>query len=142
MSGSATDALGVEILGHTLGITAMPLPPAPWVGLCLAAIPPTNATGGGELGAGGGYARVQAVFALDAGGAPIADNQATVTFPAASADWGSIGFFELWDAATGGNRNFWGGLIDPTTGLATTRTILSGDQARFSPGTLVITVNR
>jgi hypothetical protein len=139
-TGNATQALGVQVLGHVLGIAAMPMPPQPWVGLCLIAPPPTDTTGGAELGAGGAYARIQANFALASGGIALANNTQSITYAAATADWGAVGYFELWDAAAGGNRLFWGILVDPASGQPTPRTILQGDQARFAVGALAVTV--
>jgi hypothetical protein len=139
LSGSATDYLEAAAVSHVLGITALAMPIAIYVGLCATAPPPTDATGGAEPGATGGYVRVQATFALGSGVTPTtATNSAIVQFPVATADWGALGYFELWDAASAGNRLFYGTLVDPSTGAASPRTILNGDQARFAPGTLAV----
>jgi hypothetical protein len=123
------------VLAHTLAYGPLTAPAAVFVGLCTTA--PTAAVGGTEV-AGGSYARVAVTFA--AGTATnIAANAATVEFPLATADWGTIGHFELWDAITGGNRLYWGPLVDPVDGVTpVTRSITNGDIMRISAGALQV----
>jgi hypothetical protein len=137
MSGSATIGTEQGVLGHTLGFAPMAFPAQVFVGLCAAAMPPSETVQGIEV-FGGGYARVPAQFALIDTPANIAANVTSMEWPIAAAAWGTLGFFELWDAATGGNRLYWGALIDPITELATTITVLAGKIVRFSAGTLAV----
>jgi hypothetical protein len=106
-----------------------------FVGLCVT--PPTAATGGTEV-AGGGYQRMSVRFA--AGAAPdLAANAVTIEFPLATANWGTIGHFEIWTAATGGNREYWGPLVDPIDGVTpVTKTITNGDIMRITAGALQV----
>ena len=88
-------------------------------------------TGTGEV-TGGAYAR-QSVAFTNAGTEPtVASNTAIVTFPLATANWGNIGWFGIWDAATTGNFRGSGAVTTP-------KTVNSGDTARFSANALTIT---
>jgi hypothetical protein len=137
MSGGATDALKSGILGHTLGFAALPMPAPLWVGLSITA--PSGTVPGVEVG-GGGYARLGARFALVAGRADMAANATTIAWPAAAAAWGNVGWFELWDAVTGGTRRYFGQLLDTTTGLPLVIAVAGGDSVRFSAGALAVQV--
>jgi hypothetical protein len=136
MDGSASIGLEQALLGHSLGFAPMASPTQVYVALCLASTAPSETVRGLEA-SGGGYVRTPATFALIAGPSNIAANTTSVEFPQATSSWGVIGFFELWDAASGGNRLYWGQLVDPadfTTPL--TITVSAGDIVRFSAGTL------
>ena len=134
--GSATTYLEGKILGHTLAYGAFPPPAMIFVGLCTT--PPSAGAGGSEIAAAG-YARQSA--AMGGSSQPnVAVNQATIEYPPATVPWGRIGWFELWDAAAGGNRLYQGTLIDPGTGLAVTRDVLAGDIVRLQAGTLAVRV--
>jgi hypothetical protein len=135
MSGSASLDLERLMLGHTLAIAPMPTLARVYVALCQTA--PTEAAGGSEL-AGGGYARSAATFALLATPANAASNATAVDFAPATGDWRPISHFELWTAATGGTRLYWGQLVDPADGMPVEIDVLSGSAVRFSPGSLVV----
>jgi hypothetical protein len=137
MSGSASLGLEQAILGHTLAYAQMPFPVQVFVALCLAAIPPSETVGGQEI-SGGGYVRVAASFARLDTPTNMAANFTSVEFAAATADWGTLGYFELWDAQSGGNRLYWGPLIDPFSGAVATQTVLAAEIVRFSAGTLMV----
>lgn len=88
-------------------------------------------TGANEL-SGNGYARQSVAFS-NAGSEPtVASNSAIVTFPAATAAWGTITHFGIWDAVTAGNYRGSGA-------LTTSKAINSGDTARFAANALTIT---
>ena len=114
MSGSATLGLEQQLLGHSLAFAPMVAPAQVWVALDLAppAVSPSEAAPGTEV-SGVGYTRMPATFALVATPANIAANTTSIEFPMAGSAWGTIGYFELWDSAIGGNRLYWGQLIDP-----------------------------
>ena len=136
MAGSATLYLEQKALGHCLGFAAFTMPVAVYVGLCTTA--PTSTTGGAEV-AGGGYMRQQGTFALLSNPPNVAANSATIQYPAATAAWGGVGWFEIWDAATSGNRLFWGVLVDPTDGITPiVRPITTSDILRFQAGVLQV----
>ena len=89
-------------------------------------------TGGSEV-SGGAYARQGPVAFANAGANPtVASNSAIVTFPAATASWGTVSYFGVWDAATAGNFRGSGALTTP-------KAVNSGDTARFAAGALTIT---
>lgn len=139
MPGSATLTTEQNVLGHTLGYRPMTMPAGVFIGLCAAAPTPTSTTAGSEV-AGNGYARQVVSFALATTVANnVSANTATIEFPAATASWGGLGWFELWDAATAGNRLYWGPLVDPTDGVTPiTRTVLAGDIVRFTAGVIQV----
>jgi hypothetical protein len=88
----------------------------------------TDPTGAGTEVAGFGYARQPITFNAPAGG--VVAQAADIVFPqAAGGDWGVIGWAALMSAVTGGNMLYQGP-------LATARTILNGDQAKFAAAVL------
>lgn len=134
MPGTATLYLEQRVLGHTLGYAAYAMPASVYVGLCTS--PPSSTTGGAEV-AGGAYARQHGTFAQAVTPTNVASNATTIEFPAATAAWGTIGWFEIWDATTSGNRLYWGVLVDPADGVTPiTRDVQIGDILRFSAGVL------
>jgi hypothetical protein len=98
---------------------------------------PSDDASGTEV-SGGSYARVQrnpsdsnwtAVSATDG----VTDNAAAITFPAPTANWGTVTHFGIWDATSGGNLLCYGALTTP-------KTINNGDAApSFAAGALDIT---
>lgn len=138
MPGSATDYLRQRVLGHTLAFGAFTMPTGTFVGLTTTV--PSASAGGSEVPTSGtGYARRPATFAMSAGRSDLASNTASVEFAPATSNWGSIGYFELWDAATAGNRLYWGPLVDPSDGVTpVVRSINSGDILRLSATQLTV----
>jgi hypothetical protein len=89
-------------------------------------------TGTSEV-SGGSYARQGPITFTNAGSEPtVASNSSILTFPAATAAWGTISFFGLWDAVTAGNFRGSGA-------LTANKAINSGDTARFLANALTIT---
>jgi hypothetical protein len=89
-------------------------------------------TGASEV-SGGAYARQGPTTFANAGANPtVASNSSIITYPAATAAWGAIGFFGVWDAATGGNFRGSGAVTTP-------KLVNSGDTARFAANSLTIT---
>lgn len=96
-----------------------------YIGLFTAA--PGEGGGGTEV-TGGSYARPLMAFAgatTDGGGVTTAANSAEVLFTTATADWGTVTHFAIFDAVSAGNM-LWHGP------LTTARTVLNGDQFRFA----------
>jgi hypothetical protein len=100
---------------------------------------PTDAGTGTEV-TGGAYARaavarnVTTNFAAptDNAGAQRTSNSNAITFPAPTANWGTVTYIGIWDAASGGNLLY-------SAALATSRTINNGDGApSFAAGALTI----
>lgn len=123
--GVFSTVLSNEILDHVFGNGAYTPPTNIYVALYTVA--PTIAGGGTEVDAGG-YART-VNNSWSTASARNLSNSAVITFPEATADWGEIVAFGLFDAATGGN--FLGFSL-----LDTARTVSTGDTLRFPVGDL------
>jgi hypothetical protein len=91
-----------------------------------------GATGASEV-AGGAYARQGPAAFSNAGSNPtVASNSAILTYAAATAAWGTITHFGLWDALASGNFRGSGALNTP-------KAVNAGDTARFAAGALTLT---
>lgn len=94
-----SDYLEVKILDHITGRTLYPKPSAVYLGLSTGDFTDTG-TGSSEL-TGNNYSRVSVAFDAAASGAT--QNTSTISFAAASGNWGTISHWALFDAASGGN---------------------------------------
>lgn len=119
--------------------------PATWyVGLLTSAC--SDSSAGTEV-SGGSYARVAVTAGLtqwagtqsagstsaSSGTGGQTSNNAAITFPAPTANWGSVTHFALYDASSGGNQ--W-----VCQSLTTGKTVNNGDAApSFSAGALTVT---
>jgi len=119
-------------------------PPATlYVGLLTSA--PTDAGGGTEV-TGGSYARVGITSSLanwagtqsagsttaSTGTSGTTSNNVAITFPAPTANWGTVSHFGIYDAPTGGNLLYYAALTTP-------KTINNGDAApSFAAGQLSV----
>ena len=81
----------------------------------------------------GGYARqnVTSKFSQSGGNASQAENNAAITFALATASWGTIYGWAIYDAATAGNKLFKGS-------WAAAKTIDTNDQFQVAAGDLTI----
>lgn len=126
---SKSDFLENKLLDHMLGKTSYTMPTA-YVGLFTAA--PSDAGGGTEV-TGGSYARKSTAGAdWNAAAAGSSSNANAITFVTATASWGTVTHFGIFDAATAGNLLRW-------AALTTSKTIGNGDTASFAAGALVCT---
>ena len=91
---------------------------------------PTDAGSGNEV-SGGSYARTAVTFGSPSNG--VTSNDADVSFPQATASWGTVGWIGLNDASTSGNLLF-------HTALDTSKTIDSGDIFKIATGSLTVTL--
>lgn len=85
-----------------------------------------GATGAANEVSGGSYARVNNA-PLDANWSAhatdgVTQNVGAITFPAPTANWGSVSYWSIWDAVTGGNCLFKGA-------MTTAKTVNNGDPA-------------
>src|SRR5262247_159321 len=140
----ASDALENLFIDHVFRSAAWTKPTALWVALFTVA--PTDAGGGTEVSTGS-YARVNlppgdgnwtatqgGTTGVSNGTGGMTSNAVAITYPAPSADWGTVGWFGIFSASSGGTMLVWDALLAP-------RTILSGDPApSFAPGSLQITI--
>ena len=91
---------------------------------------PTDAGSGTEV-SGGSYARTSVTFASPSNG--VTTNNADVTFPTATASWGTVGWIGINDAATSGNLLY-------HTALDTAKAIDSGDIFKIASSNLSVTL--
>ena len=91
---------------------------------------PTDAGSGTEV-SGGSYARTAVTFGAPANG--VTTNNADVTFPTATASWGTVGWIGINDASTSGNLLY-------HTALDTAKAIDSGDIFKIASGNLSVTL--
>ena len=91
---------------------------------------PTDADTGTEV-SGGSYARTSVTFGAPSNG--VSTNSADVTFPTATASWGTVSHIGIHDASTAGNLLF-------HTPLDTSKTIDSGDIFKITTGNLSVTL--
>ncbi len=126
-----TDYLENSLRAHCFRTASFAKPTVLAVALFTAA--PTDAGGGTEV-TGGAYARVNrapldanwtAASATDG----LTDNAAVITFPAATASWGTVTHFAIFDALTAGNMLIWGA-------LTASKTVGAGDTFSFNAGDL------
>jgi len=91
---------------------------------------PTDADTGTEV-SGGSYARTAVTMGAPSNG--VTTNSADVTFPTATASWGTVTHIGIHDASTAGNLLF-------HTPLDTSKTIDSGDIFKITSGNLSVTL--
>ena len=127
---AASDYLEDALLDHVLGGTTYTQPANVYVGLWTADDGLEAGTLTSEV-SGGSYARQTAAFAAASGGS--CSTNATVTFPTATANWGTITHIALMDASTGGNVLFHGA-------VTSSKLIETGDTFQISSGNLTITL--
>jgi hypothetical protein len=136
LAGSVTDAFEVDLLKAVTGqaTTILTTTPLTNVFVALTTTTPTDSAAGTEV-TGGSYARVQTVGSWGAPSSPTSSvsNNAAITFPAPTANWGTVVAFELWSASSAGTRLAWGT-------LTTNKTVNNGDAApSFAIAALTIT---
>lgn len=132
MAGGKSDFLELELLDHVLGNAAYSAPATVYVSLYTAT--PGDAGGGTEVSAGG-YGRVAVTNNATnwpAAAAGAKSNGTDIEFAEATADWGEIQAFGIFDAVTAGNLMYWG----PVSPF---KTVLNGDTAKFPVGDIDIT---
>ena len=130
--GSFADYWENEILDHLFGKGSY-TPPTIYVGLSTA--DPTDDASGLAEPSGNSYARVATAGAdwnVASGGAIANVND--ITFPEATGSWGTITHFAILDAASAGNMLAHGA-------LNVSKSISSGDTAKFAAGDLDVTLD-
>lgn len=127
---AASDYLENKLLDHSLATTAFTAPSAVYVGLHTGS-PLDDDSGANEI-SGGSYVRKAASFGAASAGSAATD--ATITFDAATANWGTITHISLYDASSAGNLLFHGA-------VTTSKTIESGDTFQISSGNLTISLD-
>jgi hypothetical protein len=116
------------LINATLRNTTFTSPAAVYVSLHTA--DPTDAGTGTEV-AGGSYIRQAATFGAPSNG--VSTTTADITFPQATANWGTIGWIGIWDAQTTGNLLY-------HTALDASKAIDNGDIFKIASGSLTVTL--
>jgi len=127
--GSFSDYMENQIINHMLRNQAYTPPSTLYVALYT--VTPSDAGGGTEV-SGGSYARQTVTFSVASSGST--SNSADITFPQATADWGTIVAIGVLDNSTGGNLIAWGA-------LTANKTVNNGDQFKIPAGNLTLTVD-
>lgn len=104
--------------------------------LALFTADPTEAATGGTEVSGGAYTRMAITFGAPAanGTATRISNSAQIDFPTATAAWGTIAYYAIFDASTAGNKFIEGP-------LAASKVINSGDIFRVPAGNLTLDID-
>lgn len=92
--------------------------------------PADDDSGANEV-SGGAYARQSATFGTISNGS--VSTSATITYPVATANYGTVSHIGIYDASTSGNLLFHGA-------VTTSKTIETGDQFQISSGNLTVTM--
>ena len=130
--GAFSNYLENKILDHIFGKAAYT---QPTIYIALSTADPLEDGSGLTEPAGGGYARKQTSGAdWNAASGGSISNAAEIAFAEATASWGTITHFAIMDAATGGNMLIYGA-------LSASKTIGSGDTARFKAGDLTTSLD-
>jgi hypothetical protein len=134
---AASNYLENKVLDHVLRVASYTQPSGLW--LALFNNTSGNAAANLEAGtltdetstSGTAYVRKTVAFASASGGSSATN--ATVTFDAATANWGTITHVAVMDASTSGNVLFWGA-------VTTSKTIETGDTFQVTSGNLTISL--
>lgn len=89
------------LLDHLLGIAAFTMP-SPVYLAAFTAVTDAEAGTGTEV-SGGSYARVAITSLMSASVGGNSSNTGAITFPTATAGWGTVPYFAIMDASSGGN---------------------------------------
>ena len=116
------------LINGTIRGTSYTAPTTVYVGLYTS--DPTDANTGTEV-TGGSYARQSATFAAPSNGASASN--ADITFPQATASWGTVGWIGILDAVSSGNLLY-------HTALDASKTIETGDIFKIASGNLTVTL--
>jgi len=122
-----SDYLEDAILNHVLRNVSLTSPTTVYCALFTVA--PTDSGGGTEV-SGGSYARTAITFGAPSGG--VVSNSAAVTFPTATAGWGTVVAFAIFDLVAGGNMLYYGN-------LTVSKVVLTNDVFEFLTGQLSVT---
>lgn len=130
MASGIADYAENKILDHSVGKASWTSPTA-YVALYTAT--PSDSGGGTEV-SGGSYARKTTAAAdWNSASSGSISNAVDLTFPTATANWGTITGVAILDASTAGNFIWWGD-------LSATKVVNNGDVFKFLASQLVLTL--
>lgn len=130
--GAATNYLELKLLDHSLGTATYTKPTTVYLSLHTSDPGETGSTSAEISTSSTAYARQSITFAAAASGS--AASNATVTFSAATASWGTITHIGINDASTGGNMLYYGA-------VTTSKAIDTGDTFQVTSGNLTIALD-
>ena len=137
LSNIAKSSLLKHLFQNSDGVPAVSLDLAGianWYVALFTTMPDADGAGGAEV-IGGDYARQ--IVANSLTNFSVSDGQMTsiadISFLTATADWGTVVGFGLYDAVSGGNYIF-------SATLSSSRTVVTGDQLKIASGALVVNV--
>lgn len=116
------------LINATLRNTSFTSPASVFVSLHTA--DPTDAGTGTEV-SGGSYIRQAATFGAPSNG--VSTTTADISYPQATAGYGTVGWIGIWDAQTTGNMLY-------HTALDTSKAIDTGDIFKIASGSLTVTL--
>ncbi len=128
MAGSISNWLELELLDHVLKVGAYTVPSNIYIALFVG--DPTDAGTGGAEVSGGSYARV-VMNSWDAASSRATENTNQINYTEATASWGTVTHFAIYDAITGGNFLAHGD-------LTSSKAIGTGDNVYFVVGDIDI----
>jgi hypothetical protein len=128
MASEMSTYLQDKVVNLSLRNTAYTAPTTVYVGLFTTSL---TAGGSGTEVSGGSYARVSATFTASSSGATASN--ADITFPTATASWGTVTTIGIYDALTTGNLLYF-------TPLDVNKTIDSGDIFKITSGNLTVSL--
>lgn len=129
---SKSNYLEDKILDHMLGGGDYTRPASVFIALYTSA--PSDSGGGTEV-SGGAYARAAVTNNTTnwpAAASGVKANGTEIVFAQATAPWGNVTHFAVFDALSGGNMLFWGA-------LTASRSVATGDTPSFAVGALTVT---
>ena len=132
MPGKMSNYLENGVLTRLLGAGSFSFPIAAslYLGVCTALTESADGNTLTEISISGtGYGRRPVAFTASSGSST--SNTAAVTFNRAAADWGTLNYFIVCDAASAGNVLYWGPINNPMT-------CLNGEQLEIDPNQLLI----
>lgn len=122
-----TDYLEGKFIEHALRNVTYTSPTSVFAALLTAV---ANAeTGAVTEVSGGSYARQAVVFGAQSGG--VCTNSVAVTYPTASANWGTVTHLAIYDLVTGGNAMY-------ILSLTSSQGVNTGQTASFAVGAISI----
>lgn len=124
--GSLANYAELKLLDHVFKVTPFSQPSNIYMALSKA--DPGESGGSIDEPSGGDYARVQ-VNSWNAAASRATANTSAIQFPRATADWGTITHWALFDASTSGNPLAYGAISNPSSLVMS-----NGRRARFAAG--------
>jgi hypothetical protein len=131
---AASNYLELKLLDHALGTTTYTKPTGVWVALFTADPGEAGAFTAEISATSTAYARQTATFGAAVNGS--ASTSDTITFPTASANWGTISHIAIVDSATRGAGNIL--FFGPVT---TAKIIETGDTFQITSGNLTVSLD-